>query len=113
MDIENMRQRLLKRQRELEKLQESSSESRSTVQLDQQRVGRLSRMDAMQQQAMARATEQQRLEELREIRAALNRMEQGDFGFCEDCDTEIAEKRLQLNPVARLCVNCQQAREEG
>ena len=111
IDLDAMRRQLLDRQQELEQLNDESSESRSTVKLDQQSVGRLSRMDAMQQQAMAQATQQQRQRELIEIRAALQRMEQDDYGFCEDCGAEIAAKRLQLYPTARYCVECQQQRE--
>ncbi len=111
MNTESIRDQLLARRAELEALREGSGESRAPVQLDQQSVGRLSRMDAMQQQAMAEATEAQRARELAEIRAALTRIEQDDYGYCEDCGTEIPEKRLLLYPAIRYCVACQESRE--
>ena len=84
----------------------SSSDARAPVSLDQQSVGRISRIDAMQQQAMAQAQERQRALEIMAIEQALTRMESGDFGYCLECDEEIAEKRLEVDPAARLCVSC-------
>lgn len=78
----------------------------ATVALDQQAVGRLSRMDALQNQAMARATAGRREAERRRLEAALARMEEGEFGYCEDCGDEIAPGRLRLDPAALRCVEC-------
>lgn len=111
IDEDLFRDKLLQRQQELQSLSEESSESRNAVALDQQSVGRLSRMDAMQQQAMAKATEVRRAAELREIIAALGRIENGDYGLCEVCDEEISEKRLLLYPTVRLCVGCAEKQE--
>ena len=111
MNPESIRNQLLARRAELEALSEKSGDSRAPVELDQQSVGRLSRMDAMQQQAMAEATEAQRTRELTEIRAALMRIDQDDYGYCEDCGAEIPEKRLLLYPAIRYCVSCQESRE--
>jgi DnaK suppressor protein len=41
------------------------------------------------------------------IEEALEAIEDGDYGFCEDCEEPISEKRLQLMPFARFCVRCQ------
>lgn len=111
IDYDLYKNALLACRQELESLSQDSSDSRGAVALDQQSVGRLSRMDAMQQQAMANATEARRATELREIGAALQRIESGDYGLCETCDEEIAEKRLQLYPTVRLCVSCAEKRE--
>jgi DnaK suppressor protein len=46
---------------------------------------------------------------LREVRAALGRIDTGDFGVCERCEGEIAAKRLDALPWARHCVRCQEA----
>ena len=43
----------------------------------------------------------------RQLRAALNRVQDGSFGICPDCDEEIAPKRLAAVPWAELCVACQ------
>ena len=100
--------RLLARRDELRHLAESARESRRPVELDQSRVGRLSRMDALQGQAMALETDRRRQVELRLIEAALGRVESGDYGFCLSCGEEIAAKRLELNPTASLCIDCAQ-----
>jgi DnaK suppressor protein len=76
------------------------------VELDQTRQGRLSRMDALQGQAMAQETERRRQAELKRIEAALARIKSGDFGYCLSCDEEIAAKRLEFDPSVSLCVDC-------
>jgi DnaK suppressor protein len=83
------------------------------VELDQTRVGRLSRMDAMQLQAMAKAGQARARLELGRIDAALRRLEEGTCGECLDCGEAIAERRLDANPTADRCVGCAEAREEG
>ena len=100
------RQILLARRGELEVLQESAAESRAPVALDQTSVGRLSRIDAMQDQAMALASQRRRRAELAKIGAALRRIDEGEYGYCAVCGEEIAAKRLQVDPVATLCVRC-------
>jgi DnaK suppressor protein len=100
--------RLLARRDELRHLGESTRESRRPVELDQSRVGRLSRMDALQGQAMALETDRRRQVALRLIEAALGRVESGDYGFCLSCGEEIAAKRLELDPTASLCIDCAQ-----
>ena len=81
-------------------------EGQRTVALDQQSVGRLSRMDALQQQAMARATQARRSQSRARILTALRRIEEGEFGYCSECGEEIAGKRLELDPATPTCVNC-------
>lgn len=79
---------------------------RNPVELDQQSVGRLSRMDAMQRQAMAEAIHARRQTERRNLKAALHRLENGTFGECADCGKPIAERRLDFDPTATLCIEC-------
>jgi len=100
------RKRLVERRGELQALSDVSADARGTVTLDQSSVGRLSRMDAMQQQAMAQATERQRASELTRIENALKRLDAGDYGYCVECDEEIALKRLEIDPAATLCIKC-------
>jgi len=49
--------------------------------------------------------------ELRRIDDALALLEHGRYGFCEDCDVEIAEERLEILPFATRCVECERRRE--
>lgn len=83
---------------------------RAPVELDQQSVGRLSRMDAMQVQAMAAAQARRRRARRARIRAALARMEEDEFGWCQGCGEAIAEARLELDPATPFCVDCAAAR---
>lgn len=82
-----------------------------TVELDQTRQGRLSRMDALQGQAMSQALNQRRNIELQKISNALRRIESGDYGYCVKCGGEIAPKRLALDPAAPLCLRCAEEAE--
>jgi len=79
-----------------------------TVMLDQQAVGRLSRMDALQHQAMALADRGRRAAMRRRIEAALARIAAGRFGECLECGEEIAVKRLELDPTLPTCIACAQ-----
>jgi DnaK suppressor protein len=100
-------QRLLQgRRAELEAEERASEEARAPVTLDQESVGRLSRIDAMQVQAMALAHSRRRQQELAAIEAALRRIEEGEYGWCLTCGEAIAEPRLRLNPTVAACIAC-------
>ena len=106
MDVPPYRARLAQ---ELEALLEESAaakEARAPVELDQQSVGRLSRMDAMQVQAMAQETERRRQARMETVRAALKRIEDGEFGDCRACGEELAVKRLEFDPATATCIDC-------
>ena len=100
------KQRLLRRREDILELRSVSDASRRPVELDQARVGRLSRMDALQEQAMSLETERRRKLELQRIEAALQRIEEGDFGYCLICGEKIEVKRLDLDPTLPTCVAC-------
>lgn len=105
-DEKAVRAELLRRREELLTLDETSRESRNPVTLDQQSVGRLSRMDALQGQAMALETNRRREAEIKRIDAALERLDSGDYGYCLSCDEPIAPKRLEFDPATPTCVDC-------
>ncbi|MCA0903305.1 TraR/DksA C4-type zinc finger protein [Qipengyuania aquimaris] len=100
------RKKLIARREALDAQDAANADSRETVELQQDSVGRLSRMDAMQQQAMAQATARRRVAERARIAAALKRMDQGEWGWCTACGNEIAEKRLAHDPSVALCLAC-------
>ena len=108
-----MRERLLKLREELEALQTTGDESAAVVELDQSKVGRLSRMDAMQAQAMAKASGERRKAMLRNIEAALKRIDTGDYGLCCNCEEPINPKRLEFDPTALRCIDCESNRESS
>ncbi|MQX35172.1 hypothetical protein GHC57_01425 [Roseospira navarrensis] len=76
-------------------------------------MGRLSRMDALQHQAMAQETERRRQVELKRIDAALERMKEGEYGLCVHCGESIATRRLEFDPAAPLCITCASAAKSG
>lgn len=90
---------------------EQDSKSVETVELDQTRVGRLSRMDAMQIQQMDLALSRRQQNELAGLKHALKRLEDGEFGECQDCGEEINPRRLEIDPTATLCISCATKRE--
>ncbi|WP_455202575.1 TraR/DksA family transcriptional regulator [Kaarinaea lacus] len=94
------------RRRQLLETASISEDAAQTVELDQTRQGRLSRMDALQGQAMSLAAKQRRELELKKIESALARIEGGDFGYCQMCGDEIAVKRLEFDLTAEHCINC-------
>ncbi|MDC3235149.1 TraR/DksA C4-type zinc finger protein [Candidatus Puniceispirillum sp.] len=91
---------------QLKALSETAKESGAPVTLDQESVGRLSRMYAMQQQSMELATEDRRQQRLAALAAALLRIEAGDYGYCLKCDDEIAARRVAADPAVSLCIGC-------
>jgi len=103
---EEWRNRLLTLQAELQSIASTGDESAAIVELDQSKVGRLSRMDAMQAQAMAKASGNRRQAMLVKITAALQRIDDGDYGFCRECEEPINPKRLEFDPTAIRCIEC-------
>lgn len=105
--------KLLELQQQLITYQQTGKEAADTVELDQSRQGRLSRMDALQGQAMSQALNQRREIELQKISSALQRVESSDYGYCVKCGEEIAPKRLELDPATPLCIACAEKWEHG
>ena len=109
--MEPARRRVLARIEEIEA--QLASGGGEVVELDQSRVGRLSRMDAMQVEAMARETERRRRIELTRLRAALARLDEGSYGECVVCGEDIAPGRLEHDPGATVCIDCARNAERG
>ena len=105
-ELRELRAILVNERQALESASLKSNESRQPITLDQQRVGRLSRMDAMQSQAMAQASERRRQIRLAKIDIALKRMSSEDYGFCDKCGEEISPNRLKLDPAIAICIAC-------
>ena len=102
---------LQKLKTELLETGETGQQAEEVVELDQTRVGRLSRMDALQAQAMSLETGRRRRQQVLQIDAALERVHSGNFGDCFECDEPIHPGRLQANPTATLCIACAEAKE--
>lgn len=104
------RGRIMQEIDELRALSDGSKDGRAPVELDQQSVGRLSRMDAMQQQSMDLAREERRKTRLAILAAALRRLDEDEFGYCLSCEEDIPEDRLTFDPAVTLCFDCLQKR---
>ena len=105
-DIEKNRQQLLRLRSELEEMEKVFKETGETVELDQTRVGRLSRMDAMQSQQMALESARRRQHQLQKVEGALHRIESGEYGYCFICGEEIVAQRLAVDPTSTRCMEC-------
>jgi len=103
---EKFRTLLLAKKEELVSLALADEDGRKPVTLDQTSVGRLSRMDALQSQAMSLEIDRRRRQELLRIDAAIARLDLGEYGYCIVCGDEIPEKRLTFDPSATTCVVC-------
>ena len=106
IDIARTRRRLETRRREIEEARTATAAARRPVELDQARVGRLSRADAIQDQSMSLETDRRRETELKRLDAALARIDSGDYGICLACGEEIEARRLTFDPAAPTCVSC-------
>ena len=103
---DKFKSRLLKQREELEALVPTGAEAAQPVELDQSRVGRLSRMDAMQAQAMSMETGRRRDIQLSRIESALRRIDDDGFGDCVTCGEPIEIKRLEFDAAVLQCVDC-------
>lgn len=112
IDLHYFKNRLKERLAEITEQQHSQKSRSGPVELDQGRMGRLSRMDAMQQQAMSRAAGRLTELERKRILSALDRIRSGDYGYCVICDEEIAEGRLRSDPSVPSCISCAQKAEK-
>lgn len=111
-NMESYKKQLLNLQNELLAGEKAAQEGTRAVELDQSRVGRLSRMEALQAQAVALENRRRRQLKLQQVKAALQRIETGDFGICSRCGEDIDGRRLDFDPTAPLCITCAQALEK-
>ncbi|HJL19891.1 MAG TPA: TraR/DksA family transcriptional regulator [Sandaracinaceae bacterium LLY-WYZ-13_1] len=105
-----LRRRLEALRDELEGALEGSREGAAVVSLDQP-IGRVSRIDAIQQQQMAEASRRQQQLRLGQVRVALSAFDAGDYGYCKSCEEPIAYRRLAARPETPFCLRCQGGRE--
>ncbi len=92
--------------KEIEALQVLSKSDRATVELDQQSIGRVSRGDSLQVQAMANTAQARRQQRVRILKAALKRLEADEYGYCVTCGEAINRKRLEVDLAATRCISC-------
>ena len=108
--IESLHQVLLSERARLQELLRLSKEGARPVDLDEP-IGRLTRMDAIQQQQMTKANRSTYEMKLRQVKAALELLGKDEYGFCRSCEEPIGYPRLKARPEAPYCLSCQGARE--
>ncbi len=108
--LEELRQDLVAERLSLEAQLELTSEGSKPVALSTP-IGRLSRMDAIQQQQMTKAGRSTLETKLRQVRNALDGHRKGEYGDCRSCDDPIGYRRLKARPEAPFCLSCQDKRE--
>ncbi|WP_185233182.1 TraR/DksA family transcriptional regulator [Teredinibacter franksiae] len=106
IDLARYKSLLEKDLEQLSQLDAISKQGADTVELDQSKIGRLSRMDALQQQAMQQEQNRRRELKVKQIHAALKRVHEGDYGWCMDCGEPINMKRLEISPAVEFCTQC-------
>jgi DnaK suppressor protein len=104
--LEAFRVALLSQRDEIEKLSSAGQDATGTVTLDQSKVGRVSRMDALQAQQMAQETARRRQTQLQKIDSALRRIDAGNYGDCFVCGEAINTARLEIDPACTRCTDC-------
>ncbi len=109
--IQELQQLLLIARTELKQQLSFNTSASEPVKLDQSAVGRVSRVDAIQQQHMAVSTRRQAQQRLERLNVAIKAINNEDYGYCQDCDEPINYRRLQVQPEAVVCLTCQQKRD--
>lgn len=82
-----------------------SGEEREAISPDVS-IGRLSRLDAMQMQEVAKEAERRREERIGQLELALEQLDNGTYGRCAICGEDIAFERLRSTPEATRCAGC-------
>lgn len=111
-ELTAFRSRLESLRDELDALLANTIESSRPVDLEEP-IGRISRVDAMQQQGMVAANRAAAKRRRQQVDAALRRILEGEYGECASCGEDIDPRRLEAHPEAPLCVACQSLRERA
>jgi DnaK suppressor protein len=101
---------LEKRMQDIERELEGLKEAAKPVDLEES-IGRLARMDAIQDQQIAIKTKNEKEKLLTAIKMSLEKIDSEDFGLCAECGEEIQFKRLLKRPESLFCIHCQSAQE--
>jgi DnaK suppressor protein len=109
-DVARLRGRLEALRDELDALLGGTAEAARPVDLDQP-IGRVSRVDAIQQQSMLAANRAAAARRRQQVDAALRRIADDEYGDCGSCGESIDPRRLEAQPEAPFCVACQSLRE--
>jgi DnaK suppressor protein len=103
---EQIRDELLRLLKRLERSLKISVRAARPVTLDQTSVGRLSRIDALQNQQLTQGLQARENARYAQIAEALQRMERGTYGVCAGCEQPIPFERLMVFPETLRCSSC-------
>lgn len=106
--MEDFRRRLQAAKEAADALLESSAAGSKPVEASGSTIGRLTRMDAIQVQAMEQMNRRQLEIRRQQVEAALRSFEDGTYGLCRNCRGPIALQRLEALPEAPFCMACQE-----
>jgi DnaK suppressor protein len=112
IDIPEFKTKLLALRDELASIEQMERDVKRPLELDQSRVGRLSRMDALQVQAMSVESSRRKQIQRQRVETALTRIANNKFGLCLECGEEIHPKRLEFDPTFLVCIDCAEAGEQ-
>jgi len=110
-DLSEARARIIAELEAVEASVLQGSASAETVELDQSSMGRVSRIDALQQQALAKGLQERLDQRRRKLAAALSRIDAGSYGLCCACQAEVETERLRADPAVVFCSECAEERE--
>lgn len=110
-DLEKFQRKLTELRDALQQQFELGRSGADKVVLDQTKIGRLSRIDALQQQQIAASSQQSVTRHLRMVHKALAKIQSGDYGYCDECGEVIDKARLEVRPEAPYCLDCQSGME--
>ena len=105
--LDCLRQKLAHLKDEIEATLSRSKKAAQPVELDQQAIGRVSRIDAIQQQKMVEANRSRLKIRLNQVKAALTAIHEDDYGYCRRCEENIQLRRLMAKPESAICLSCQ------
>lgn len=105
-EIDELRALLHSALEKLRRSMETTDEAAEPVELDPGAVGRLSRIDSLQNQAISSNLQEREQARLAGILSALERIEEGTYGRCRECDEAIQYGRLLVYPEAATCSTC-------
>ena len=104
-DLSIYKQKLKSMLLEIDDYLSKTKDSAAAVEPDKG-LGRLSRMEAMQDQQMVLELRRRKKRQLLEVKNAISRIEQNLFGKCVFCGKKISSERLNVFPEVQSCVNC-------
>lgn len=110
--LEELQRDLLSLSEEIERLLTLTKDGVRPVDLEEP-IGRLTRMDALQQQSLARANRQVLELRRKQVLGALKVYDSGSYGMCRSCEGHIGFRRLKVRPETPFCVRCQERMESG